>query len=95
VSLPVPAFSTSTDPIKPDIEEGMGDARDKALDDEARQGMTVLPPAGESASETKAGEDVDDSIKRARENLAASQAKEVATPLRDPLGAIAAWKPTE
>ena len=54
-------------PEAPDVAPGMGQARDEALDADARRGMPApLPDGGPSAGEQQAAADLDASIEAAR-----------------------------
>ncbi len=85
MSFPIPAFSTSPDPIDPDIGPGMAQARDRALDAEARQGMTTPLPAGETEGERRAAADLDASVLQAREVVLTGELQPVLFHPHDPL----------
>ncbi len=62
-----PARETSAPGEHPDLGPGMGQERDDALDEEARQGMVVDAQEGPLAGEQQAAADLDAAINAARE----------------------------
>jgi hypothetical protein len=86
--LNLPSLTTSPPEGDPDIGPGMGQARDRDLDAEARHGMTTLPAAGESEGERDAAADLDASIQCARDVVLTGKLQPVLPVLVDPLDAL-------